>query len=81
MGLQQKLDREYKRGYDDGQKAKNETLIKMARNDAFIMGSQSTWELLAEMIPKLEGIGPKTRDKVFRAIQQQARIEKEKLQR
>lgn len=80
MGLQQKLDREYKRGYDDGQKANNEILIRMARNDGFIHGAQSTWDILYDMIPNLQGIGPKTRDKLLRAIQDQAKKEKARLQ-
>jgi hypothetical protein len=81
MGLQQKLDRAYQEGFQDGQKAKNETLIRMARNDAFILGAKSTWDILYEMIPNLQGVGPKTRDKLLRAIQEQAKKEKEKIQR
>jgi hypothetical protein len=79
MGLQQKLEREYSRGYQDGQKASNETLVRMARNEGFILGAQETWNIIHAMIPNLEGIGPKTTEKLLKAIQKQAKIEKSKL--
>jgi hypothetical protein len=78
MGLQQKMEREYLRGYQDGQTASNETLIRMARNEGFILGAQETWNIMAAMIPNLQGIGPKTREKLLRAIQEQAKKEKAK---
>jgi hypothetical protein len=79
MGMQQKLEKEYLKGFNDGQAAANETLIKMARNDGIIQGAQETWDIIEAMIPKLEGIGPKTRDKIMQSIQDYAKKEKAKI--
>jgi hypothetical protein len=79
MGMQQKLDREYLKGFQDGQAATNETLIQMARNSGVIQGAQETWDIIEKMIPQLEGIGPKTTTKIMQAIQRYAKQEKAKL--
>jgi hypothetical protein len=79
MGMQQKLEREYLKGFNDGQAAANDTLIQMARNAGIIQGATETWEIIEKMIPQLDGIGPKTNAKIMRAIQDYARKEKAKL--
>lgn len=79
MGLQQKMEREYLRGFQDGQAAANETLVQMARNSGIIQGAQETWDILEAMIPNLEGVGPKTKVKIMKAIQAYAKKEKSKL--
>lgn len=79
MGMQQKLDKEYLRGYQDGQTSSNEILMRMARNEGMIIGAQDTWDIIEDMIPKLKGIGPKTTAKIMRAIQTYAKNEKAKL--
>jgi hypothetical protein len=81
MGMHQKLEREYLRGYQDGQTAANDTLIQMARNSGIIQGAQETWDILEAMIPQLEGVGPKTKEKILKAIQAHAKREKAKLNR
>lgn len=80
MGMQQKLEREYLKGYQDGQAATNDTLVQMARNSGIIQGAQETWDIVEKMIPNLDGIGPKTTEKIMRAIQKYAKQEKAKLQ-
>lgn len=79
MGMKQKLEKEYQKGFNDGQQATNETLIQMARNHGIIQGAQETWDIIENMIPNLQGIGPKTTTKIMRAIQTHAKQEKAKL--
>jgi hypothetical protein len=79
MGLKQKLEREYNRGFMDGQAAANEDLIEQAKIFGIIQGVQETWDIIEAMIPQLEGVGPKTKEKIMRAIQNHAKKEKAKL--
>jgi hypothetical protein len=81
MGMQQKLDKAYQEGYEAGQKVHNETLGRMYRNEGYILGAQATWDAIERMIPQLQGVGPKTTEKLLRAIQAQAKIEKARLSR
>jgi hypothetical protein len=74
MGMQQKLEREYNKGFEAGKKAA-QPYIEMKGAAA---GAQATWELIEEMIPKLDGIGPKTQEKILKAIQKYANEEKKK---
>ena len=79
MGMQQKLDRAYQEGFNDGQQSTNDTLIQMARNGGIVQGAIETWEIIEKMIPGLDGIGPKTNAKIMKAIQDYAKREKAKL--
>lgn len=79
MGMQQKLEREYQKGFQDGQAAASHSLMHMARNSGIIQGAQETWDILEAMIPNLEGVGPKTKVKIMKAIQAYAKKEKSKL--
>lgn len=80
MGMKQKLEKAYQEGFADGQHEINDALIKMARNDGIRQGSQFTWDIVEEMIPKLNGIGPRTQEKILRAIQAYAQEEKRKIE-
>lgn len=46
---------------------------------AQIQGAVETWELMEDMFLKIEGIGPKTREKILREIQKYANKEKAKI--
>lgn len=80
MGMKQKLEKAYQEGFQAGQHAMNETLIQMARNDGLRQGSQITWDLVEEMIPNLRGIGPRTQEKILKAIRFYAQEEKRKIE-
>lgn len=43
---------------------------------AQIQGAVETWELMEEMFLTIEGIGPKTREKILREIQKYAQMQK-----
>jgi hypothetical protein len=81
MGMQQKLDKAYLNGYQDGQKAANDTLIEQAKLFGVVQGAQETWDIIEAMIPQLEGIGPKTTKKIMAAIQKHAKEEKARFRR
>jgi response regulator of citrate/malate metabolism len=81
MGMAQKLEREYLKGYQDGQQAANEELIEQAKLFGLIQGAQETWDIIEGMIPNLKGIGPKTTQKIMAAIQKHAKEEKTRLKR
>lgn len=69
MGMQQKIERAYQEGYTDGKAAANKELFETARTQGIVQGTLDTLEELETMIPQLEGIGPKTKDKIMRGIQ------------
>jgi hypothetical protein len=81
MGMQQKLDRAYLEGYQDGQKAVNDELIEQAKLFGVVQGAQETWDIIEAMIPNLKGIGPKTTQKLMVAIREHAKEEKAKFAR
>lgn len=47
---------------------------------AQVQGAVETWELMEDMFLKIEGIGPKTREKILREIRNYANKEKAKLE-
>lgn len=81
MGMNQKLEKAYQEGFQDGQKEVNDVLVRAARNAGIIQGAQETWEIIEGMIPLLPGIGPKTTRKIMQGIQDFARREKAQLER
>ncbi|MEK4132008.1 hypothetical protein NYE67_20550 [Solibacillus sp. FSL W8-0474] len=80
MGMKQKLDKAYQDGFKDGQQQANKTLIQMARSEGIRQGSQFTWDIVEEMIPQLHGIGPRTQEKILRAVREFAENEKRRIE-
>ena len=72
MGLKQKLEREYVRGFMDGQQNVNEEMLKLAENHGYLKGSHETWRAIEAMLIEIPGVGVKTRGKVMRAIRERA---------
>lgn len=76
--MREKLLKEFKRGYkagfDNGVKAATDR----AEINGIIKGSNDTWEIIEQMIPELEGIGPKTTEKIMNAVKEYAEKEKRK---
>ena len=72
MGLKQKLERKYVRGYMDGQQNVNEEMLKLAENHGYLKGSYETWRAIEAMLVDLPGVGIKTREKVMRAIKERS---------
>jgi hypothetical protein len=77
MGMQQKLQKAFDEGRKQGLKEAQPFIELKGAAD----GAAATWELIEEMIPQLEGIGPKTKEKIFKAVQAYANAEKEKIRR
>lgn len=79
MSMQKKLEKAYKQGYEDGQAASNKLAIEMAREHGIKTGSIQTWDIVEEMIPQLEGIGPRTTEKIMEAVRAFAKKEFDRL--
>lgn len=77
MGMQQKLDKARQEGFLEGQKIAN----GHAEIRGQIKGATETWELMEAMFLDIEGIGPKTRDKILSRIKAYAQKEKAKIER
>lgn len=77
MGMQQKLAKARQEGFEEGQKIANE----YAEVRGQVKGAMETWDLMEAMFLDINGIGPKTRDKIMLKIQEYARNEKAKLVR
>lgn len=76
MGMQQKLDRARQEGYEAGLKDNQDNVFTLG----VIRGAKDTWDIIEDMIPKLEGVGPKTKEKILLAIQGYAKKEKNRIQ-
>lgn len=76
MGMQQKLDKSFQAGFEEGQKIAN----AHAELRGIVKGSKETWELMETMFMEIEGIGPKTKDKIMKCIKQYAQKEKVRLE-
>ena len=76
MGMQQKLDKSYQAGFAEGQKIANQ----YAELRGQYKGATETWDLMEQMFIQIDGIGPKTREKILWKIKQYANREKAKLE-
>lgn len=74
MGMKQKLDKAFEAGFAEGQKSVNRSAFLQGQ----IEGSKETWIFMEEMFLEIDGIGPKTRDKLIRKIKQYANKEANK---
>jgi len=68
MGMQQKIDRAYQAGFKDGEKVAAE----YAEIRGVIKGSFETWEIVERIFDETPGIGPKTKEKIIKIIQEYA---------
>ena len=75
MGMQQKLKKAFDEGFAAGKK-ENDELVELR---GIVRGATETWELMEQMFLEIEGIGPKTKEKILLAIKQYAQKEKERL--
>lgn len=76
MGMQQKLDKAFQAGFVEGQKKTDD----FAELRGLVKGATQTWELMEDMFLEIPGIGPKTKEKILKHIQQYAQKEKRKLE-
>lgn len=76
MGMQQKLERARQVGFNEGQKKADE----FAELRGVVKGATQTWELMENMFLEIHGIGPKTKEKILKHVQQYAQQEKRKLE-
>lgn len=75
MGMQQKLNRAYSEGFTAGKKeAAHDAEIR-----GMIKGAHETFDLIEKMFLEIDGIGPKTKEKIMKAIQAYAQAEKRRL--
>lgn len=79
MSMQKKLEKAYKQGFADGQSEANKTAIEMAKLNGIRIGSTQTWDIVEEMIPQLEGVGPRTTEKIMEAVRAFAKKEFDRL--
>ena len=76
MGMKQKLEKAYREGFNDGQGYANESLMKLAEQHGFLKGSHETWRAVEGMINNIPGIGPKTTEKIMRALREKMNDER-----
>lgn len=76
MGMQQKLDKAYQSGFEDGQKIANE----FAETRGQIKGATESWDIMEKMFLEIHGIGPKTKVKILKKIKEYANKEKVRLE-
>ena len=68
MGMKQKIDRAFQEGYKEGEKVAAE----YAEIRGVIKGSMETWEIVEKIFADTPGIGPKTKLKLLKIIQEYA---------
>lgn len=75
--MQRKLQKAYEDGFEAGKKEQQE-LIELR---GMVKGASETWDLMEQMFLEIDGVGPKTKEKILAAIKQYAQKEKAKLER
>jgi len=77
MGMKQKIDRAFQEGYKEGEKVAAE----YAEIRGVIKGSIETWEIVERIFDEAPGIGPKTKIKILKTIQEYAEKSKSEFKR
>lgn len=77
MSLKKKLEKAEQVGYERGLKEN----MNLVETRGFIKGAQETWNIFIDLVPQLDGIGPKTKEKLLRAIKEKSEDEVRKYRR
>lgn len=77
MSLKKKLRAAEQVGYERGLKEN----MNLVETRGFIKGAQETWNIFIDLVPRLDGIGPKTKEKLLRAIKEKSEDEVRKYRR
>ena len=77
MSLKKKLQAAEQAGYERGLKEN----MNLVETRGFVKGAQETWNIFIDLVPQLDGIGPKTKEKLLRAIKEKSEDEVRKYRR